>query len=100
LLADWKEEIARGIGSRKLDRVGRGTVTLHSSIAEDDERGLGAQEMINARTEQARKLVAENLDVSSAALAERCGVSRHTASMSPSRSRRVIISACRQNTPG
>jgi hypothetical protein len=60
LLADWKEEIARGVDSGQLVRLGR-TVTLHSIAGVDstDTPG-GAQEMIAARTELARKVVAEN----------------------------------------
>jgi hypothetical protein len=81
LLAEWKEEIAQGVGDRKLDRVWGGVVTLHSTtLAEDTDAPGGAQEMINARAEHARKLAVENPDVPVAALAERTGVSTYTIS--------------------
>jgi hypothetical protein len=78
LLADWKDEIARGVDGGQLVRFGR-TVTLHSGQVGDDD-ALGAQEMINARAERARKLATENPSISVAALAERTGVSTHTIS--------------------
>ena len=77
LLADWKEEIARGVDSRKLVRLGR-TVTLPSTGVDSTDTPGGAQEVIAARTELARKVVAENPGVSVAVLAERCGVSYRT----------------------
>jgi hypothetical protein len=72
----WTQEIECGVAAGKLVRLGR-TVTLHS-VAGDDEKTCGAQEMIAARTELARKVVAENPGVSVATLAERCGVSFRT----------------------
>lgn len=74
----WTQEIECGVAAGKLDRVGRGTVTLHSSTAADDERGAGAHAMIALRTQHALKHVAENPGVSVGELAARYGVSCST----------------------
>jgi hypothetical protein len=78
LLAFWTQEIECGVAGGQLVRLGR-LVTLHSpTVVDNTDTPGGAQETIAARTELARKRVAETPGVSVAVLAQRCGVSRRT----------------------